>query len=217
MNFLLLKIRYVFYLLIGLLTFGVVFTGLMLAFPKGSFDIENIPESTQTSTSSASANNATKDKDSAATIPKNWKTYKNTKYNFLVKYPPKWVLENKTTLKRWDGITIKTKKGGSSPHVQIWPNWQEFQDYTSYFGSEFNQFYTDEIIKTTFAGRKAREKQAGYNYWGTTYFRAIRIEDIKGLNWVKYNLIKYSVSSAEKSDELIDNFDLVLSTFKFTK
>jgi hypothetical protein len=177
------KSQYILYLIIGLLTFGVTFVGLALFFPNDILDTEDSEETKTTQNSTSTSTEKTKEEEAKTKIPKNWKTYKNAKYKFLVKYPPKWILENSANkpLKEWYGIRIKTEKGPLPPHVKILPNNPE-PDYYDHFGTEFNYLYKDEIIKTTFAGRKAKEKPGGYDkIVGVTWFRAIRIEDLKGL------------------------------------
>ena len=220
------KSKYQISILIGLLAILVIFVVLDALSFAGVIDLQldNKLDTSQTIKKEETTEQiptTTKEKDTEPMIPKNWKTYKNSKYKFSIKYPPKWILEDYTKKPSNNnnyGIIIRTKKESLPPRVQIWANRLNYGDYYDYFGTEFNYLYKDEIVKITFAGRKAKEKPGGYDkIVGVTWFKVIHIEDLKGLNWGKGNIISYTADSGQKRKESIDTFDLVLSTFQFLK
>lgn len=169
-------------------------------------------------------------------IPADWKTYKNTKLGFIIKYPPEWIAEDSTSggsgsSARPDSVAIDIYKNGSKyplNRISIQSNisYKELsqEDYKKVVDSlktdwqEEERGLIDEKEAIVFEGIYNNPiDKANTNKFYTDipkiYSKQYVLKHPSSSNIYGFQIFVYDTPSKENSNI----FDQVLSTFKFTE
>jgi hypothetical protein len=169
----------------------------------------------------------------------NWKTYRNEKYGFEVRYPGNFKINEDKEV--GFGITL-SPSADATQFLVIQPdigfdffdeylplNWEETIEKLNaikkilFLQNEYESYTkklrerASKIQNIIFAGREAVSlKTVDLDPFDKkTLFYTLKITDLKNLPWSKNNRIHYEVE--EGNDDLIKIFDQILSNFKFIK
>lgn len=147
----------------------------------------------------------------------NWKTYTNSEYKFTLKYPPEWIgtevnteevrffknlyLNNQSGTKTYISVTVKT-----NPNNQNLKEWLIAQNLIS---ANYSEDFHTQIDETTIANIKGLKITTPVNGGQETYYLPMN------RNVIQITYIFKGQSLAEYN-ELVNIFNQILSTFKFT-
>jgi len=166
----------------------------------------------------------TRDEGSASVLPSisatsptkanvGWRVYSDVKYSFELAYPPDWTLSSieDERISLFPVITLHPRNK-SSDDISLWISPAPANNPGIIDNEGFNNSPSGRRISSiAFAGRAARET---YRDYGDYYSHEIRIDNLQGLSWNKFNLIKYY--AVQKDYDYLITIQQILATFEFT-
>jgi len=144
-------------------------------------------------------------------VPKDWKTYRNTDYNYSIKYPPTWTVDLQAKNNRGKTIATFLAPGVKNmPHDKIIDiQVSSTADVSRVDSADYIKLSGNKIISTSSIVVGGISIDKFILNLNNGYDMVAYVEK----NSETYSLSLHNTTSSDK--EYIDNFNLMISTFKF--